>query len=280
MVSRPIALCLTAACLLFGCSSKTPRTELMIVADTNLTNLQAIRFEISDDAGRNESAENAMPSDGPATLALVQAGDSTGPVIVTAKALRMNRVVVQRTAVVSFVPRQTRVVELHLLERCVGVTCSSGQTCTENGCESQALSDDDLGEWAGDAPTLPTASDAGSKDASLDAGSDAGITDAGDGGAADAGSLVDCGSNATAVDLQNSIEHCGMCKNACKPPRNAVAMCVSGECTWECRLLFDDCDQSEANGCEQMLTTDAHCGSCGNACTMGTMCNRLQGQCR
>jgi hypothetical protein len=282
MVSRPVALLLTAAsCYALGCSEKTPRTQLMIVADTNISNLQAIRFEISGRDDRNESAETSLPSDGPAMLALVQAGGSAGPLTITAKALRLGRTVVQRSAVVEFVPRQTRVVELHLLERCVGVICSTGTSCTEQGCQNDELTSDDLPAWQGEAPSLGGVStDASVQDAGSDAASDASSSDAGDSALADSG-LTNCGAGpAMAVDLQSNIEHCGVCRNACKPPRNATAMCVDGECTWECRLLYDDCDDNETNGCEQVLNTDAHCGSCDNACGAGTTCNRLQGMCR
>jgi hypothetical protein len=281
MVSRPVALLLMAAgSVALGCSERTPRTQLMVVADTNISNLQAIRFEISGD-DRNESAETALPSDGPAMLALVQAGGSAGPLTITAKALRLGRTVVQRSAVVEFVPRQTRVVKLHLLERCVGVVCATGSTCSEQGCRDDELTSDDLPAWHGDAPSLSGMNaDAGAQDAGSDAAGDASSSDAADSALADS-ALTNCGMGpAAAVDLQSNVEHCGMCKNVCKPVRNATAICVDGECEWECRVSYDDCDDNETNGCEQLLTTDAHCGSCDNACSTGTTCNRLQGMCR
>lgn len=75
------------------------------------------------------------------------------------------------------------------------------------------------------------------------------------------------------TDLRTSILHCGACGSACEG-RNASWSCAARSCrVLACATGFDDCDGSPANGCEADLTTNtAHCGACGNACSVGERC--------
>jgi hypothetical protein len=256
-----------AALGLGSCSATEARTQLMLVADTNIPNLGSIEFEVSDDTGRSETAQASMLDDGPATLAVVPSGDDLGPLRVTARAMR-NGLDIERSAVVSFVRHQTRVVELHLVANCIVNNCSSGETCTENGCRPEELSESDLPTWSGEAPTL----DAGARDAGADA-----TTDGGDGG-----NRANCGADAASVDLDTDINHCGSCDNVCKAmgpmARNTQPVCNMGQCGVECRSLWGDCDGNAANGCERALTTDANCGMCDMQCPAASSC--FLGSCR
>lgn len=259
----------------FSCGkSKTPVTELVLVADTNITNLDTIRFEISGD-DRNESEQDTPREDGsPLTLGVVRSTGSLGPIRVSAVGMRAGREVVEHSAEVSFVQGKTLVVELHLLTSCENTRCLSDQTCDEGACVSNQLDADQLSPWNGSAPEI---GDTLSGDAGLgDAGATA--SDAGDSGTDGGSELVTCG-NDQRVDLSTDVNHCGDCKTACKTSgRNTVASCVAGACSEECRSLFGDCDDNANNGCEQTLTVSTHCGMCGVRCATGTYC--VLGTCR
>ena len=256
-----------AALTLTSCSDPEARTQLMLVADTNIASLEKIVFEVSAD-GRSESAETTALDAGPATLAVVPTGDDLGPLRVTARGLRNDMDIVDRSAVVSFVPHQTRVVELHLVLSCLINNCSSGETCTERGCQPEELSDDDLPNWTGEAPQL----DAGARDAGADATADAGSR-------ADAGNPMSCGADGASVDVDTDINHCGGCNNVCKAMgRNTQPVCNMGQCGVECRSLFGDCDGNAANGCERGLNTEANCGMCDMMCPAASSC--FLGSCR
>jgi hypothetical protein len=69
------------------------------------------------------------------------------------------------------------------------------------------------------------------------------------------------------TNLNTSTANCGFCGNACTFP-HAAASCSGGGCQLgACAGGFANCDGTAGNGCEADLTTTAHCGSCGVACT-------------
>jgi hypothetical protein len=81
--------------------------------------------------------------------------------------------------------------------------------------------------------------------------------------------LGDCdglGANGCETALATTVEHCGRCGNACVAGVGEDPLCLSGECVGMCPSGFDDCDGDPANGCEQALDTDEHCGGCNVAC--------------
>ena len=89
-------------------------------------------------------------------------------------------------------------------------------------------------------------------------------------GWADCNGLLDDGCEIrTDVDPAN----CGRCGLVCAPAHASGAACVSGACGYsQCDTGFGDCDGNAANGCETPLDTNANCGACGNACTLGFAC--------
>jgi hypothetical protein len=226
-----------------------------------------------------ETQEAAPRADGePLTLTLLLDEGPVGPLAVSAQGMRNGQMVVERRAVVSFVPGKTLVVELHLLASCVARLCLSDRTCGERGCASNELSSDQLSEWSGSAPRVggTLLGDAGETN---DGGArEAGTSSDASGEAGSTSGLVTCGVD-TQVDLSSDVEHCGDCATACKTSsRNMVAVCVAGECAEECRTLYGDCDDRLSNGCEQSLVVNMSCGMCGLRCTPGTTC--LFGTCR
>ncbi|MCZ7684346.1 MAG: hypothetical protein M5U28_38455 [Sandaracinaceae bacterium] len=58
-------------------------------------------------------------------------------------------VLVARRATVSFVAGEVRVLRMHLLASCVGVSCSEDETCGEGGCRSRRIAEDELEPWEG-----------------------------------------------------------------------------------------------------------------------------------
>ncbi|MBI4704837.1 MAG: hypothetical protein HY744_27350, partial [Deltaproteobacteria bacterium] len=77
------------------------------------------------------------------------------------------------------------------------------------------------------------------------------------------------------IDLSADVNNCGLCANKCPAVANGTAACAGGKCgVGQCNANFADCDKNAGNGCEVSLQADAkNCGSCGNACPGGQMCN-------
>jgi hypothetical protein len=76
----------------------------------------------------------------------------------------------------------------------------------------------------------------------------------------------------TCVNAQSDVTNCGACGNVCSLA-NANATCVAGACRIAtCVGGFVNCDGDMTNGCEANLNSAAHCGRCGNACPVGTVC--------
>ncbi|MEZ4390488.1 MAG: FG-GAP-like repeat-containing protein [Polyangiales bacterium] len=75
--------------------------------------------------------------------------------------------------------------------------------------------------------------------------------------------------NGCETNLLTSPAHCGRCGGACSLA-NATPACAGGACTvGSCNAGFGNCDGNASNGCEtNTRTTPAHCGGCGNACTV------------
>jgi hypothetical protein len=230
MVSRLHAWLLAAGSLV-GCSDEpAPLTQLVLVADSDLPELDRVVFEVSSQELGSKTA--AAPRSGaflPSYLAVVHEHGPLGPVTVSARGLKNGSVLLSRTQQVDFVSDETRVVTLHLLSSCLGVTCAAEQTCVEARCVAQRLDESALPAWSGRPPSAQagTSVDAGTggPDASaLDGGprtpDDARVGDA-------AVHLMQCSPPpAPLVDLNSDPGHCGSCTKVCKPAEN----CVTGAC--------------------------------------------------
>ncbi|MDB4973820.1 MAG: Tryptophan synthase alpha chain [Myxococcaceae bacterium] len=284
--SRLALLLTTVIC---ACSQdENPATQLILVADTDSAEIERIRFEVrgtGHEDGLLAEAAHA-PGSGPSYVSLERGEGGLGPLTVSATgfnhagALRLSR-----TQRVSFVPRQTRVVLLHLFASCLGppaITCSPADTCAASGCVAQELGESELLPWSGVAPGLsPKQADAATLDAGTpgadaspprrDAGPDAGDAEV------DAGppELMSCG-DAGVVDVQSDFSHCGNCTTACvsniPAMLHAVSSCMRGSCAYSCAAGFGDCDLKTDNGCEADLGMPDRCGSCTNKCPKGQMC--------
>lgn len=75
-------------------------------------------------------------------------------------------------------------------------------------------------------------------------------------------------------------DYCGDCETHCDPTNggapaipHAYYGCVNSHCgNVKCEPYYANCDNQEANGCEQFLVEDDNCGACGNACGDGQVC--------
>ncbi len=71
------------------------------------------------------------------------------------------------------------------------------------------------------------------------------------------------------IDLQTSAAHCGGCQQQC-----LNGSCEAGSCLCTTPTVWDDCDDSPANGCETWLLGDdsLNCGQCDQACGPTALC--------
>ncbi len=73
--------------------------------------------------------------------------------------------------------------------------------------------------------------------------------------------------NGCEVNLNNDVDHCGTCANACSNAHGST-VCSQGTCAPTCQGLWGDCDSTLSNGCEQDLTSLSSCGQCGVQCDL------------
>jgi hypothetical protein len=312
--SRLLAL----ACALGGlsCASEIePRTQLMLVADTDIEALDTIEFTIEGPNGQTRKAQSAVTADGqPRYLGLFHEGGPLGPFDVSATGFAGDTVVIDRHARVSFVRGKTLVVPLHLVESCrEAPPCKQADyVCTENGCRDSRLDSASLKGWSGSPPSLnDAAGDAGGSNGGSDGGSNGtpdggsnGTPDGGSNGTPDGGSngTPDGGSNGTpdggsngspdggpmlcdgsVVDYQTDPNNCRTCGNVCMlgaSVEQATPACRNGACTFACIEGFGHCDSNLSNGCEtNLMTTTSRCGSCTNNCGVPGQWNCVAGKC-
>ncbi len=87
--------------------------------------------------------------------------------------------------------------------------------------------------------------------------------------------------NGCETSLLDDDEHCGACNNECED-LNSDNRCSQGVCEPDCHANFASCDDDPDDGCEQSITTAAHCGDCRAACSGangGTPACSVAGQC-
>lgn len=165
--------CLTSLVLAtWACASCTPSpTQLVVVVDTDLaipSALDEVSITVSSETGVMESETQRLSSRAmlPLTLGVVTDGDFLGPIEVVARGMLYDGFVLERAGRVTLVRGETRVLRLHLVASCVGVSCGRDESCGENGCDDIDLAE--LPPWSGTPPRL--GEDAGAlRDAGLDA---------------------------------------------------------------------------------------------------------------
>jgi hypothetical protein len=79
------------------------------------------------------------------------------------------------------------------------------------------------------------------------------------------------------VDTGTSLSHCGACGNVCSLA-NAAESCATGSCAIStCDPGWADCDGVASSGCEQSLSSVAHCGGCDNVCSLANAAESCAG---
>lgn len=74
-------------------------------------------------------------------------------------------------------------------------------------------------------------------------------------------------SNGCETNTDTAVTNCGSCGNSCPSRPHASPTCSNGSCGFNCDGGWENCDGSEANGCEINTLTDVnHCGNCTTAC--------------
>ena len=243
--------------VLAGCS-QTPRTEVLLVVDTDLRGPDGIDTFVVNVFSPEGDAQlaDAMIVDGalPRTLGLVHEGGRLGPFTAVVEGRRGVTPQLQRTVRFSFQQGRTLMLRVDLLAQCVGTSCLGDQTCAAGGCRSIDVAPEELVEWTGTPAPLDV-------DAAV-APSDGG-PDPVDGGPPP----VDGGPACGGADLSSDEANCGACGNACDF-QNGSGECVSGVCTVSaCDTGWDDCNDDGDDGCESDLQgSETSCGACGTRC--------------
>jgi hypothetical protein len=268
---RTLASCL-ALLLLAACS--TPRTQVMLVVDTDLRpprGLDSFTVAITGPDGTTRTSTATLGADQPPlprTLALVHEEGPLGPFTVRVAGNTGPSERLARTARFTFQPERTLMLRIDLLASCIGATCSADQTCAEGGCRATDVAPAELTEWTGNPralePDAAVSVDAGSdggvdagRDGGLDAGVDAGL-DAGVDAGLDAG--VDAGLDAGVDAGLDAGFDAGFDAG---PPDFGVDLCAP--MTEICNGLDDDCDGMIDDGVD--TSSDVmNCGGCGRPC--------------
>jgi len=141
---------------------------------------------------------------------------------------------------------------------CVGVTCVASDVCHAAGvCDPIDGMCSNPDAPSGTACTLPNAT-------ALCASGACGVASCNAGHA-------DC--NAAATDgcetPTTTLANCGACGVACSLVAHSTPSCGTGTCAITCDAGWADANGDRADGCELDVTTDANCGTPGNACVSG-----------
>lgn len=232
---------------LWGCDSDVRRaTRLVLVSDTDIRELDRVRFDITPPAGDPRDAEARVSPGAPAWLVMERGENaSSGPyeILVTGRDDDGLRAAVTRTATVSFEEGKTLVVPLHLEAAC-------GSACPP-------VTQGELVPWTGSPPTLSSTSvDAGSDEPGHDA---AASDDAGGTNGSDAGGMngSDAGPDGSAACIPNS------CRNG------ELVVCTDGVMTgtMPCPSAAGVCEESVCRDGEGCVVEPANGKSCGTGLT-------------
>jgi len=240
-----------ALLLAAGCAPSA--TQLIVSVDTDLPVRSGLnRVVVTVARGSTTHEQSAVLNDRsslPLTLAVIPEDEaSLGPIRVTATGYLGSTMVVTRSAEVTLVRGETRVLPLFLLADCRDVTCPlPGDTCGEDGCGPEHV--EDPPPWNGMPPRI-----------GMDAGLDAPRLD---GGVSDAGRDAPIASTCTDD---------GDCDDN--------AACTSDTCNDDghCEHLASDAACDDGNACTQDTCTVGGCvhpAAVGVSCDDDVYCNGL-----
>lgn len=122
-------------------------TQIVVVVESDLVVPAELDAVAVDASGQRSGGALETPSDLPATVTLHRTG-SIGRFEVKATGSLDGREVVKRTALLSFVPGQSRALVLELLRECAGVDCGP-DTCVRGACVAPDVDATTLPRWTG-----------------------------------------------------------------------------------------------------------------------------------
>lgn len=134
-------------------------TELVLVIDSDLSvpdELRQIDLRVLGPGGET-AVDTTVAFDLPGapfmplSLSLVLEGSETAPVRVEVVGTTTDGSIVERSVVTGFVKDESRALPVRLYQRCLDVTCGTGQTCGDSGvCEDESVDGAFLPQWSGD----------------------------------------------------------------------------------------------------------------------------------
>jgi hypothetical protein len=265
---RPVLIALVLA----ACGRPT---ELVIIVDSDLvvaSELDRVRITVTGPSGMDAQAEQALaPGTGPElplTLGVSPAGESLGPIDVVAEGMLGDDVVVARSARTMLLTGESLALYLFLPRDCRGVTCPTGETCSENGCVPVEIDPSTLPPWTGSVR----------RDAGFDASvRDGAMNDAGmiDGGppprmcttGADCDDRIDCTMDVCADDMCTHLANDSLCTEGPDGVCDAIDGCQYSTCTPE-TCVAGPCQTAVCNGtmCDRTDLCGASQTCCNNTC--------------
>lgn len=161
-----VALTLLSVGLSLGACGEDPRTQIVVVVDTDLEvpgEIDEIVVEV--DALRSRQVLRAE-RDLPAHLTLLPAQGQSGDFVVAASGRLRAEVIVAQSLRTRFVTGATRTLTIELLRACVDVRCEGAQTCRRvegagAACRDGFVPPESLAPWRGRPPRIGGEPDAG-----------------------------------------------------------------------------------------------------------------------
>lgn len=161
-----------------------------------------------------------------------------------------------------------------------GAPCDAGEVCSEGACAASC----GAGLTQCGAACVGTANDpmhcGGCDNACPSPDGGSGLCAAGACVAVCDALYGDCNADRTSptgdgceTPLATDVDNCGACGHGCALA-DAIVGCDAGTCVIAtCDVGFDDCDGSDANGCEVDVRSDSsNCGACGTICAATEVC--------
>jgi hypothetical protein len=168
------ALLFTSCLPILGAGCAPSATQLVVVVDTDMAipgEIDEVRLEVTRPDGSSEVEMRGVATRMalPLSVGVIADGEVLGPIDVIATGYRDGVFVIDRTATVTLVRGETRVLSLFLLSNCRDVDCEEGETCGEGGtCRGEEI--EDLPPFTGMLPSIDAGIDGASPmDASIDA---------------------------------------------------------------------------------------------------------------
>jgi hypothetical protein len=269
--------------LIAGCAPSA--TQLVVVVDTDMAipgEIDEVRLEVTRPDGTSEVEMRGVATRMalPLSVGVIADGEVLGPIDVIATGYHDGDFVIDRTATVTLVRGETRVLSLFLLSNCRDVDCDEGETCGEGGtCRGEEI--EDLPPFTGMLPSIDAGIDGAI--APTDASTD---TPRMDGAMTPDVPLVACSSDADCDDgIACTTDRCG--ETSCEHTGNDGACDDGNVCTDDVCTVGVGCspidntspcpDDVYCNGTD--VCSGGVCTHPGDPCSAPTSCDETANAC-